>query len=59
MLRIMPALVLLLLLAACFQSNAVPEATLDAGATEGWNAVEAPGWSSQPGFALKLPRAGN
>lgn len=58
-----------LALAACAQSSVVPDETLTAPGldgkstglipqpdlTEGWIDVEAPGWSSQPGFALKLP----
>jgi hypothetical protein len=62
---IVTVLASLLLLAACTQSIDGPETspteevlapTSQPNFTEGWKEVEAPGWDSQPGFALKLPQ---
>lgn len=71
MLRLILAPALFSLLAACAQSSVVPDLTPDAAGPggkvtspvpqpdvfDGWREVEAPGWTSQPGFALKLPQS--
>lgn len=62
MMCLLRALPLILVMVACTQSGVSPEATSTTAGlvsqfdlTVGWNEVQAPGWPSQPGFALKLP----